>query len=138
MGIKFRKRITIAPGFKINISRRGISTTIGPKGFSVNAGKKGVYLNTGIPGTGIYDRKRLDRPSARKNRRSVKAESNYSAPKSSSVLAWIGMFLLCLWIAMGYLMFTNAYGAGRKLLAVVVFAAPFMLYWLWRKQRAGK
>ena len=29
-------------------------------GLNVNLGTKGTYLNTGIPGTGIYDRKRID------------------------------------------------------------------------------
>lgn len=47
------------PGVTLNISKSGVSTTIGPKGTSVNFGKNGVYLNTGIPGTGIYDRTKL-------------------------------------------------------------------------------
>lgn len=59
MAWKYRKRIKIAPGVTINVSRSGESTTIGPKGASVNIGKNGTYLNTGIPGTGIYDRKRI-------------------------------------------------------------------------------
>ena len=32
---------------------------MGGKGISANVGKQGVYLNTSLPGTGIYDRKRL-------------------------------------------------------------------------------
>ena len=56
MSWKFRKRISVFPGFKINLSRRGMSATVGIKGFSLNIGKNGTYLNTGIPGTGIYDR----------------------------------------------------------------------------------
>lgn len=60
MAWKFRKRIKIAPGLTINVSRSGISTTIGPKGANINIGKNGTYLNTGIPGTGIYDRKRIN------------------------------------------------------------------------------
>ena len=59
MAWKYRKRIKIAPGVTINVSRSGVSTTIGPKGASVNIGKNGTYLNTGIPGTGIYDRQRI-------------------------------------------------------------------------------
>ena len=59
MAWKYRKRIKIAPGVTINVSRSGVSTTIGPKGASVNIGKNGTYLNTGIPGTGIYDRKKI-------------------------------------------------------------------------------
>lgn len=59
MAWKFRKRIKIAPGITINLSRSGVSTTIGTRGASVNIGKNGTYLNTGIPETGIYDRKKM-------------------------------------------------------------------------------
>ena len=57
---KFRKRIKVAPGVNLNLSKSGVSGTFGVKGASVNVEKNGVYANTGIPGTGIYDRKRLD------------------------------------------------------------------------------
>jgi hypothetical protein len=56
---KFRKSVKIAPGVKLNLSKSGVSGTFGVKGASVNVGKDGAYLNTGIPGTGIYDRKKL-------------------------------------------------------------------------------
>ena len=59
MGWGFRKRIKIAPGIKLNISKKGVSTTIGPRGLSVNVGKKGTHLNAGLPGTGIYSRTKL-------------------------------------------------------------------------------
>ena len=58
--MKFRKRITIFPGFVINLSKSGMSATIGVKGFSLNIGKDGVYGNTGIPGTGFDDRVKLN------------------------------------------------------------------------------
>lgn len=54
--MKFRKRITVFPGFVINLSKTGMSATIGAKECSLNVGKDGVYANTGIPGTGLYDR----------------------------------------------------------------------------------
>ena len=59
MAWKYRKRIKIAPGITINLSKSGVSTTIGTKGASINIGNKGTYLNTGIPGAGIYDRQRI-------------------------------------------------------------------------------
>lgn len=59
MGFKFRKRIKVAPGVTINLSKKGVSTTVGVKGLSVNSGKDGTYLNVGIPGTGLYDRVEL-------------------------------------------------------------------------------
>jgi AAA+ superfamily predicted ATPase/ribosomal protein S25 len=43
----------------MNISKRGISTSVGVRGASVTFGKNGTYLNTGIPGTGFYNRQRI-------------------------------------------------------------------------------
>lgn len=54
MGLKFRKRIKIAPGISINIGKSGItSATIGKRGASLNIGKNGVKATTGIPGSGL-------------------------------------------------------------------------------------
>jgi len=64
MGWKYRKRIRIVPGFSLNFSKSGMSATVGMKGFSVNMGQNGTFLNTGIPGTGIYNRERLGKPTS--------------------------------------------------------------------------
>ncbi|WP_282615578.1 DUF4236 domain-containing protein [Pseudomonas violetae] len=63
MGFRFSKRITIMPGVRLNISRSGVSTSIGPRGLSMTMGRNGTYLNAAIPGTGLSYRERLDRPS---------------------------------------------------------------------------
>jgi hypothetical protein len=50
MGWSFRKSIRIAPGVRLNFSRRGVSTSFGGKGFTYNTrGRTTVSL----PGTGI-------------------------------------------------------------------------------------
>ena len=59
MAWSFRRRIKIAPGVHINLSKSGVSTSIGPKGAKVTVGPKGTYLHTGIPGTGIYNRQKI-------------------------------------------------------------------------------
>jgi len=64
---RFRKSIKISPGVKLNLSKSGVSGTFGVKGASVNVGKNGTYLNTGIPGTGVYDRKRIGEGSNQQN-----------------------------------------------------------------------
>ena len=64
MAWRFRKRISLGKFLKFNLSKSGISTTVGVKGFSFNIGKKGVYRNVGIPGTGLYKRDKVsDAPS---------------------------------------------------------------------------
>lgn len=59
MGIRFRKYITFGKLLRLNISKSGISTTIGVKGASINIGSKGIYGNVGISGTGIYSRTKI-------------------------------------------------------------------------------
>lgn len=58
--MKFRKRVQVIPGLTINISKSGFSTTVGVRGASINVGKNGAFLNTSIPGTGLYDRKKIN------------------------------------------------------------------------------
>jgi uncharacterized protein DUF4236 len=55
----YRKRIKIIPGVRLNISKSGISTSIGVRGASMTFSKNATYLNTGIPGTGLYNRQKI-------------------------------------------------------------------------------
>ena len=53
MPFRFRKSFKILPGVKINLSKSGVSTSLGGRGASVNLGKRGIRTTVGIPGTGI-------------------------------------------------------------------------------------
>ncbi|MEP6793481.1 MAG: DUF4236 domain-containing protein [Saprospiraceae bacterium] len=57
--MSFRRRIKVFPGFSLNFSMSGVSATVGPRGANINFSKRGTFLNTGIPGTGIYDRRKI-------------------------------------------------------------------------------
>lgn len=57
MALGIRKSIKIAPGVRINISKSGVSTSLGVKGATVNLSKRGTRVTTGIPGTGISSSK---------------------------------------------------------------------------------
>lgn len=50
MGWGFRKSIKIAPGVRVNLSKSGISTSIGGKGFTYNTRGR---VTASLPGTGI-------------------------------------------------------------------------------------
>ena len=59
--MRFRKSVKVTKGVKLNLSKTGASFTLGSgKPISLNVGNKGAYLNWSIPGTGVYDRVRLD------------------------------------------------------------------------------
>ena len=63
MSFRFQKRIKILPGLRLNVSKTGISWTVGTRGASVTARDSKLTGNVGIPGTGLSYRKRLDLPS---------------------------------------------------------------------------
>ena len=73
MALFFRKRIKILPGVTLNLSKSGVSATVG---------KRCTYLNAGLPGTGIYSRTRLDKPAGRR-RSAGKTNAEIEAPEQT-------------------------------------------------------
>ena len=53
MTLRFRQTFTLFPGVRINVGKRGISTSIGVPGATLNIGKLGVRATVGAPGTGL-------------------------------------------------------------------------------------
>jgi hypothetical protein len=53
VGFRFRKSIKVMPGVRLNVSKSGVSTSIGGKGATVNLSKRGTRSTVGIPGSGI-------------------------------------------------------------------------------------
>jgi|SRR5687767_1737639 len=64
VGFRFRRSVKVLPGVRLNISSKGISTTVGVRGASINIRPRGTTLNVGIPGTGISYSERLSAGSA--------------------------------------------------------------------------
>jgi hypothetical protein len=62
MSFRFQRRIKILPGLRLNVSKTGISWTMGTRAASVTARDGKLTGNVGLPGTGISYRKRLDLP----------------------------------------------------------------------------
>ena len=59
MSWRFRQSFKIIPGLKLNLSKTGLSASIGGAPFTLNIGSRGVYGTASIPGTGISFRQRL-------------------------------------------------------------------------------
>ena len=53
MGLRLFRRIKIAPGISINLSKSGLSASAGVRGAHVTLGPRGVRRTVGIPGSGI-------------------------------------------------------------------------------------
>jgi hypothetical protein len=59
MGLRFQRVLRIFPWLRLNVSKSGVSGSVGPRGADVNIGRRGVTTNAGIPGTGLSYRSRL-------------------------------------------------------------------------------
>jgi len=53
MPVRFRRTFTLFPGVKVNVSKGGMSLTVGRKGIHLNFSKQGVRQTTGLPGSGL-------------------------------------------------------------------------------------
>ena len=62
MPIRFHRILNIIPGVRVNVSKGGLSTSVGPRGADINFGKRGVTTNAGLPGTGLSYRQTLGKP----------------------------------------------------------------------------
>jgi hypothetical protein len=52
--LRLWRRVRVAPGVTLNLSKRGLSTSLGVRGAHVTFGRQGLRRTIGIPGTGIY------------------------------------------------------------------------------------
>lgn len=105
MGLRFHRSIRILPGVRLNVSKSGVSWSIGRAGATLNIRKDGVTRTIGIPGTGISDRSRIALPEA----------STAPVPTSSSsaqilVLSVILLLLVLAVAAMIYGSWTDPMG----------------------------
>ena len=54
MSFRFWRRIRIAPGVALNLSKSGGSLSFGPRGAKFTIGPRGKRATVGIPGTGLF------------------------------------------------------------------------------------
>ena len=72
MGFRFQRRFRILPGLRLNISKSGISTSIGTRGAWLTVGTRGTRTTVGIPGTGLSYTEQHRTPTVRANWRSFR------------------------------------------------------------------
>jgi hypothetical protein len=54
MGLRFSRRVSLIPGPRLNLSRSGVSLSIGGRGPWCTVGPRGRRVTLGLPGTGLY------------------------------------------------------------------------------------
>src|SRR5947207_7023729 len=59
MSWRFRQSFTLIPGVRLNLSKSGLSASIGGAPRTLNVGPRGVYGTASLPGTGVSFRQRV-------------------------------------------------------------------------------
>lgn len=109
MGFRFRKTIRLGSLLRLNVSKSGLSTSVGKPGASINVGPRGVSTNVGLPGTGL---------SYRSTRRMVPTEH---VPGGGWMLVLLLIILLALLAGCaGNPTFTDAPAVGKPQASVIV------------------
>ena len=89
MAFRFQKRIKIFPGLRLNVSKTGISWTVGTRGASVTSRDGKLTGNVGLPGTGLSYRKRLDLPDSEPD-----TEYPQTPHQSSGAPSWLILIIV--------------------------------------------
>jgi len=54
MPLRFTRRFSVIPGLRLNLSKSGVSASIGHRGAWYTVGPRGRRATLGVPGTGLY------------------------------------------------------------------------------------
>lgn len=90
MAFRFTRRVKIAPGLSLNLSKSGMSLSAGPRGAKITVGSRGVRATAGLPGTGLYYTEQLS--SAKESRQKGSIPANPSGSPSDQAPLSIGFF----------------------------------------------
>lgn len=106
MGFRFQKRIRILPGITLNLSKKGVSTSIGTRGARVTLGHGKTRTTVGIPGSG------LSHTTITSNKRKSRAQTLASTPPGdrsfASKVVRFALYALVSWVT-----FSCAFHLGR-------------------------
>ena len=103
MGFRFSRRIRILPGLRLNLSKSGVSASVGRRGAWLTFGKRGTRATVGLPGTGLsYTTTAASHRSALDTAVPRPEPAAEPAPpgKTGRGFLWIALILLALaWVA---------------------------------------
>ena len=86
MGLRFRKSVKIAPGVRLNISKKSVGISAGVKGYRKSINSSGrVTTSIGVPGTGVSYVKTENLKSKKKKTVSSRVSSTAAAPAPAKV-----------------------------------------------------
>lgn len=83
MPVRIRKSFNLFRGVKVNMSKGGMSISVGRKGFHLNFSRRGVRQTVGLPGSGISESSYLFKNKANEDKKEneTEREETEASPK---------------------------------------------------------
>ena len=82
MPVRFRRSFNILPGVKVNVSKGGVSFTVGTKGYHLNFSRHGVRQTVGLPGSGLSHTTYLGKDDDDEPKKKTRSKSDEVGPES--------------------------------------------------------
>ena len=91
MGFRFHRTVRLLPGLRLNLSKSGVSASVGTRGAWLTFGRNGTRTTVGLPGTGI----------SYTTTSSAHQHQDAAAPPARASGRWLLVLLILLGIAAG-------------------------------------
>ena len=91
--LRFWHRVRIVPGLRMNLSKSGVSVSVGRRGAWYTAGRRGQRVTVGAPGTGLFWTEKLE------PRRTASQAGRQWLGVFIAIAAIVGLVLAGHWIA---------------------------------------
>jgi hypothetical protein len=98
MGFRFRRSVKLAPGIRLNLSKSGVTASIGRRGATLNISDKGTKATVGIPGTGISYSENLSSTKRRDRQDFAKPSSPGDGKNLLLGIAFISGLIFIAWV----------------------------------------
>jgi hypothetical protein len=110
---RFRRSVKILPGIRLNIGKRGVSTSIGVRGAHVTFGRTGTRTAVGLPGSGL-SYTHLEKPHQGATIVPGKAQPATVTEPLPKGRAWRGWLWIALALAIGLVLVRNGHAEATS------------------------
>ncbi|SEM12007.1 Protein of unknown function [Roseovarius azorensis] len=107
MVLRFRRTMKIAPGVRLNLTKKGVSARIGPRGAGITTGTSGTTVSVGIPGSGLHVSRKVKAAAKRADTQDAAKPDN--VPGGGAKLGFFGWIGVLVWVLI------ILWGVGRML-----------------------
>jgi len=88
MAFRFRRTIKIAPGVRLNLTKKGISARLGPRGLGVTTGTSGTTVSAGIPGSGLHFSQKINNQTVASTQEVSAEVKSFEKPSTQGLGMW--------------------------------------------------